>query len=149
MPRFTFRALVAPALVTFITACTTTETKVDTLVVKQASPPTTTRVPQAVPKAPPAPVQRVDTVVEPVGTLHLRNPNFGNVNVEVRIGANADCNQNAAFGTRQLQRGAAWTITANQDVCWRRDANPDAPNGTWGSWNRQAIGKGTTHEATL
>ena len=131
-------ALLTCTLVAALAACVAQSNKTDTLVIKeQSKSPPATKTPPATPPA--------DTV----GTLNLRNPNFASVNVEVRIGANADCGANPSFGSRQLQRGGAWTITANNDVCWRRDANPDAPNGTWTSWNRQSVTKGTTHEATL
>lgn len=143
--RSTSRSLLPCALLAILGACVAESSKTDTVVVRE--PARTQTAPRA--KATVTETPKVDTTVPGSGTLNLRNPNFANMNVEVRIGANSDCAQNAAFGTRQLQRGAAWTITANQDVCWRRDANPDAPNGQWTSWNRQAIAKGTTHEATL
>ena len=135
-----YRRSISFALLAALAACVAQANKTDTLVIKEQS------------KAPAAPATKTPTPTPPadtVGTLNLRNPNFASVNVEVRIGANSDCAANPAFGSRQLQRGGAWTITANSDVCWRRDANPDAPNGTWTSWNRQSVTKGTTHEATL
>ena len=138
--------LYSSALVAVLSACVVEDKKTDTVVVQPPTPRPS--APRSTP-APSTPVDRVDTIVAATGTLNLRNPNFANVNVEVRIGPNSDCSQNPAFGTRQLQKGATWTITANQDVCWRRDVNPDAPNGAWSPWNRQAVGGGSTHEANL
>ena len=99
----------------------------------------------------PAPAEptATDTVIPAPGTIIFRHPNFTSVNVEVRVGPNADCNDNVEAGARQLPRGATWSLQTNQDVCWRRDLNPDAPNGQWTSWNRQAITAGSTHDATL
>lgn len=138
--------LLALTLLISSSACVAESGKTDTLVIQPAA----TQAPAPRPAQPPADTQaKVDTVIAGSGTINLRNPNFTNVNVEVRVGPNADCAQNAEFGTRQLQRGATWTISANQDVCWRRDVNPDAPNGMWTPWNRQAITPNSTHEATL
>lgn len=136
-------ALFSAILTAALAGCVAQSNKTDTVVIKDQ---TKAPAPAARTPAPaPAPAPAADTV----GTINLRNPNFASVNVEVRIGANSDCAANPSFGSRQLQRGATWTITANSDVCWRRDANPDAPNGTWTSWNRQSVTKGTVHEATL
>ena len=140
-----FRMLVACSLMVAFTGCVAEGSRTDTLVVQPAA-----KAPAAPRANTPAPAPtRTDTVIPGSGTINLRNPNFANVNVEVRVGPNADCNQNAVFGARQLQRGASWAISSNQDVCWRRDANPDAPNGTWTAWNRQAITAGSSHDATL
>lgn len=137
--------LLCAALLLTTAGCVAESSKTDTLVIQQQAKTPTARTPAA--KAPAG--DTVDTIVPGTGTLVLRNPNFANVTVEARVGPNADCSQNPIFGTRQLQRNASWTISANQDICWRRDANPDAPNGQWSSWNRQAITAGASHEASL
>jgi hypothetical protein len=123
---------------------------VDTLVVQQ-QPSGGSRTPAPAAPRPSTPRDTTSSGTDSAGTgtLTLRNPDFATVNVEVRLGKNADCNQNAAFGTRQMRQGESWTITTGQDVCWRRDANPVQPNGQWTGWNRQAIAKGTSHEAKL
>ena len=139
--------LLCVSVIVALSACVAESAKTDTVVVQQPAK----EAPSA-PAATPAPAPaepKIDTIIPAPGTINIRNPNFATVNVEVRVGPNADCSQNAVFGARQLQRGASWTIQANQDVCWRRDANPDAPNGQWASWNRQAITAGSTHDATL
>lgn len=137
--RSSLKLFVALTALASTSACVAESGKTDTLVIqnqaKQATPKTKT----------PAPV---DTSAG-TGTMNLRNPSYDSVTVEVRLGASTDCAQNAAFGTRQLRKGDTWTITTTEAVCWRRDANPAAPTGAFTSWNRQAVGKGTTHEATL
>ena len=144
--RSAISALLGFTLLMSTSACVAEGGKTDTLVIQPAAK----EAPTPRPAQPRADTQaKVDTVIAGSGTLNLRNANFANVNVEVRVGANADCAQNAVFGARQLQRGATWTISANQDVCWRRDVNPDAPNGMWTPWNRQAITPNSTHDATL
>ena len=140
-------SFLACASILIAAGCVAEGSKTDTLIVKGAESPKAPAAKAPTTKAPAG--STTDTVVPAPGTLIIRNPNFANVNVEVRVGTNADCGQNAVFGTRQLQRNASWTIQANQDVCWRRDANPDAPNGTWTPWNRQAITAGTSHDVNL
>ena len=140
---------VRPALKLFVAitafasvgACVAAESgKTDTLVIQN-----TAKQPAAKTKTP-APAE---TAATGSGTMHLRNPTYDSVTVEVRLGASTNCAENAAFGTRQLRKGDTWTITTTEAVCWRRDANPNAPTGAFTSWNRQAVGNGTTHEATL
>lgn len=138
--RTTLKLLFSVAALASLGACVAESGKTDTLVIQQAA-----KQPAAKTRAPAAP----DPAPTGSGTMHLRNPNHDSVNVEVRLGANSDCALNAPFGSRQLKKGDTWTITTDQDVCWRRDANPAAPNGTWTAWNRQSVGKGTTHETSL
>jgi hypothetical protein len=136
--RSPFKLLLSVAALASLGGCVAESGKTDTLIVQQAAkqPPAKTKTP-------------TDTPATGSGTMHLRNPSYDSVTVEVRLGANSDCAQNASFGTRQLRKGDTWTITTDQAVCWRRDANPAAPTGAWSAWNRQAVSKGTTHEATL
>jgi hypothetical protein len=57
------------------------------------------------------------------------------VNVDVRVGNAADCNQMASRGTQKLSKGQSWPIDAGtNDVCFRRDTDPDHPNGSWTGW---------------
>jgi hypothetical protein len=147
------RRLLAPSLagaaIVALAACEMTDrgSRVDTLVVQQPSTGGT-RSPAPRPSTP-RDSSASGTDSTGTGTLTLKNQDFAAVNVEVRLGKNSDCNQNAAFGTRQLKQGETWTITTGQDVCWRRDANPAQPNGQWTAWNRQAVAKGTSHQANL
>jgi hypothetical protein len=142
--------LAVAALLAALGACEVSRSKVDTLVVQQQPSSGGTRAPST-----PRTTTPRDTTSSSsgdttgTGTLTLKNQDFATVNVEVRLGKNADCNQNRAFGTRQLRQGETWTITTGQDVCWRRDANPVQPNGEWTGWNRQSVAKGTSHQANL
>lgn len=138
--RSAFKLLFSVAALASLGGCVAESGKTDTVLVREV-----TRQPVAKTKTPPA----TDTSTTGSGTMHIRNPNFDVVNVEVRLGPNGDCGQNAPFGTRQLRKGDTWTITTDQDVCWRRDLTPNAPTGTWTPWNRQTVGKGTTHETSL
>jgi hypothetical protein len=72
-----------------------------------------------------------------VANVHLINEDWDQVNVEVRRGNETDCALNAAFETKLLARGDEWVIPApGVDVCYRRDADPDHPNGQWTEWRR-------------
>jgi hypothetical protein len=76
----------------------------------------------------------------------IHNPSWNSVTIQVRVGNNGSCDQNAASGPYTIARGAAVTITTNgEDVCWRRDLDPDHPTGSWTQWNRQSVGSPTAH----
>jgi hypothetical protein len=76
----------------------------------------------------------------------IHNPSWNQVTVEVYVGSNADCNQNAPYNTFHLMRGGAATVNTNgEDVCWRRETDPEHPNGQWTGWNRQSVGTPTSH----
>jgi hypothetical protein len=67
----------------------------------------------------------------------LVNRTWTKVNVEVRRGKESDCGKNAAFETKKLLRGESWSVPApDTDVCYRRDRDPDHPNGQWTEWHR-------------
>ncbi|MDQ6887877.1 MAG: hypothetical protein M3068_11375 [Gemmatimonadota bacterium] len=144
------RGLASLAAALIVGACVVAEKKpaADTVVV--AVPGKTTPAPRVQP-APAAAVapSSGNTPSGGTGTLALKDASFDSVNVEVRIGANPDCGQNQPFGTRELRRGETWTITTDQDVCWRREADPARPGGAWTAWNRQSVRKGDAHNATL
>jgi hypothetical protein len=81
---------------------------------------------------------------EPV--VELTNSRWSAVNVEVRRGTESDCGLNAAFETRELDRGETWAIPVPQgDLCYRRDRDPDHPNGEWSSWRRVPPSGARTH----
>ena len=74
------------------------------------------------------------------GSLTLVNNSWNRVTVEVRKGKFDDVNQNSPFETRAMGKGK-WTIPCSSDegyVWWRRDADPDHPNGQWNGWTRKA-----------
>ena|ERR1019366_2487773 len=76
----------------------------------------------------------------------IHNPSWNQVTIEVRVGNNGDCNQNIVYNTFHLTRGGAATVNTNgEDVCWRRETNPDHPNGAWTTWTRQSVGSPQSH----
>jgi hypothetical protein len=76
----------------------------------------------------------------------IHNPSWNQVSIEVRVGNAGDCDQNRPYNTFHLARGGAATVTTNgEDVCWRRETDPDHPNGQWTIWTRQSVGSPTSH----
>ena len=79
--------------------------------------------------------QDVTVIDDPL--VVLTNQSWNVVNVEVRRGGEPECGKNAAFETRQLLYQESWEIPApDVDVCYRRDIDPDLPDGSWTSWRR-------------
>jgi hypothetical protein len=75
------------------------------------------------------------------GSVTIVNNAWARVSVEVRKGKNADVNQNPVFRTGTMTRGEKWRIPCSSDegyVWWRRDADPDHPNGQWSPWTSKA-----------
>jgi hypothetical protein len=76
------------------------------------------------------------------------------VNVEARMGPNqnAEGSGNVSLGTRNIAQGGEWAVDSGSfDVFWRRDEDPDHPNGTMTTWEDvssangdQTIDVGTT-----
>lgn len=73
--------------------------------------------------------------------ITIRNRVWNRVNVEVRKGKSDNPDQNASQGTQVLQKNGAWSVPCKADegyVWWRRDPDPDHPNGSWADWNKKA-----------
>jgi hypothetical protein len=74
--------------------------------------------------------------------LHNRDWHNG-VNVQARRGPYLDPNQNTYLGERQLQYNADWIIdSGTDDVQYRRDADPDHPDGTMTPWTNLSSANG-------
>ncbi len=83
------------------------------------------------------------------GRLLLRNTSWDSVRVEVRIGAAASCDQSPLLAIRYVLRQRSWSVTADLPVCWRREAEPQAPTGVWTPWQRREVGEGSSEEVAL
>jgi hypothetical protein len=70
----------------------------------------------------------------PIMTLHNRDWQNG-VNVEARQGSHIVPEQNPSLGTCWLQYNENWVITSGtDDVFYRRDTDPNNPNGNMTEW---------------
>jgi hypothetical protein len=90
------------------------------------------------------------------GTLLLNNPHFGPTHVEAVITANPDCASRGPGYVSSydfvLPNNATRIITVppGDEVCWRRDRNPDQPvPGEWSDWDRAYVAPGRTIEADI
>jgi hypothetical protein len=65
--------------------------------------------------------------------LHLQNEAWNSVNVEAKVG------DDGGLESRDLLRSAEWIITSEGDnIFWRRDRDPDRPDGTYTGWVEHA-----------
>lgn len=87
----------------------------------------------------------------PTDTVILQNTNWNSVNVEVRKGNYDNAESNPSLGSRTLTRNSDWTIYSDgEDIFYRRDTDPDHPNGQWTSWiHRPCYGQGHTYEENI
>ena len=90
------------------------------------------------------------------GRLQLSNPNFGLINVEAVITANADCaaRDDGYISTLEftMPNNATKFIEAppGADICWRSDRNPGRPvPGRWSRWDRAFLVPGKLVDANL
>lgn len=75
----------------------------------------------------------------PTGILVLRNTRWDRVQVDVRVGASQDCEQNSAQGARVLKRDESWAVVSPEIVCWRREASPGAAPLVWTVWQARLV----------
>jgi hypothetical protein len=81
---------------------------------------------------------------QPVAASVLKLTNIRwnlSVTVEVRVGKNIDCSLNDGLQTYNLALNQSAFIQASGggEVCWRRQLDPDKPNGQWGPWSRKSM----------
>ena len=83
------------------------------------------------------------------GRLVLRNATWDSARAEVRVGGSGGCEELRVFRTRTLLRGRAWSIDATGLVCWRRDLEPERPDGQWTPWRQHRLDGNASVEAML
>ncbi|WP_157650676.1 hypothetical protein [Burkholderia ubonensis] len=75
-----------------------------------------------------------------ISHVHLQNSAWSSVNVEVRRGNAGSCDQNPVVNKTAVPKGGELVVDSNgEDVCWRRDTDPDHPNGQWTGWSNQSV----------
>lgn len=71
-------------------------------------------------------------------TVNLHNRSWNRVTVEARIGDDPNPEANRPLGARSLRRGESWVIESEgEDVWYRRDVNPDHPDGKLTVWKHR------------
>lgn len=69
-------------------------------------------------------------------TVNLRNSAWqAGVRVEAHKGMNQDPDQNPSLGIQMIPYDEAWQIISDVNVQWRREVDPDQPQGQWTQWN--------------
>ena len=87
----------------------------------------------------------------PTDTVIITDVNWNKVKVEAVKGNNADPNANPSEGSQTLSRNGDWKIySEGEDVWYRRDTNPDHPNGQMTPWtHRPCYGNGQTYQENI
>ena len=68
-------------------------------------------------------------------TITLVNNSWNNLSVDIRVGPSQNCDQNGAQAPLSIPRGSSSAVeVGTQNLCYRRDLNPDQPTGTWTNW---------------
>jgi len=95
----------------------------------------------AVSVRPDAPSRAGDEANALAGSVIIVNGAWKSVNVEARKGKSDDVDQLTAVGTRKMSKDEKWSIPCSSDegyVWWRRDSDPDHPNGQQTGWTKKA-----------
>lgn len=67
------------------------------------------------------------------------NPSWNHVNVQVRIGNNSNPESNPLVSQFTLSRnGKSQPFSFAVFLFWRRDSNPDSPNGSYTAWTQES-----------
>ena len=75
-----------------------------------------------------------------MAVLRLHNPAWDRVTVEVRRGNADSCDDNTPYQTKDMTLDETWEIEHDdQDICWRRDRDPQFPDGQMTDWLRQSF----------
>ena len=70
------------------------------------------------------------------GTVTITNKYWNNMHLQVRIGNNSVPENNNLVFDGNLPRGQSRTFNFDVLMWYRRDANPDNPNGNFSSWTQ-------------
>jgi len=83
------------------------------------------------------------------GRVVLRNARWSAVQVEVRIGASSQCDQNESVGIKTLGRDQAWGVVSDQTICWRREQTPGDARAGWTPWSQTRLALDEVRDITL
>ena len=76
------------------------------------------------------------------GQVLVRNRAWDSVRVEMRAGPSEECDENALVAVRTLKRGRRWKVFTDDNLCWRREMNPNNPTTEWTPWVKRRAGAG-------
>jgi hypothetical protein len=71
--------------------------------------------------------------------VHIHERDWAAVNVQVRQGNSPVAENNPLSGTYRLSLDQTHDVFGDVDVWWRRDRDPDNPDGTWYVWNHVVV----------
>ncbi len=73
------------------------------------------------------------------GRIVLRNLAHDSLTVDARTGPSSSCDQNTALGVFTLRRSRAWSITADESVCWCVETESDSGGTSFGPWQLRVV----------
>jgi hypothetical protein len=71
--------------------------------------------------------------------LRFHDRDWRTVNVQIRQGNDPVPEKNRSLGTVQLNLDQTYDVVGDENVWYRRDANPDNPDGSWTMWTLRVI----------
>ena len=73
-------------------------------------------------------------------TFLLKNSYWDKVSAIINLRNFANCDENQYLQTVTLEKGETYIIPTNeQNICWKRDTNPDHPDGFYTNWRTETI----------